>query len=303
MIKVYFSEEKGIALIDGKKISSPALTNEKFTVEYFPYDSDFLPVQHAVCKSGSCGDMLAIKHEGGLILKFSPEKKPVYEEVYIRKQTECGKTTHLLTCKADKSHVLILETREEIITLPLPARADDVVFKAKSFCDGQLIIVKAKTNNKTFMAVLHYKDDYSLIMRAYCDSADLDDDGGIILKDKLYDCMQRACVRKLKFCSDSFREESRYFEYGCDRVFPDEIIPYVFLESLSCRDDDFADSLLAASVQAENLKTLLGDFVAICDAVPYTPYRVTLVYADNGFYTKTFYFSVSGGRINFVNCL
>ena len=304
MTKLYFDNTKGIVLIDGKKSTSPALTDENFAVEFFPYDSDCLPVQHALSKkTSSCKDMLCIKHGKDTIIKFLPQRKPVFEEAYIIKQAECNQVKHLLTCKADRCHVAVIETQEEIITLPLPARPDKVSFKAKRFCDGQLLIVKAHTGKKTYIAVLHYNDDYTLLMSAYCDKAQIADDGRIILRDKLYDCMQRTCVRTLKFCNNAFVEEFRYFEYECERDFPDELIPYVFLESISCNDDDAIKKIVSYSLREENFHEIFGNFIGICDTVEYVPYKVTLVYADKGFYTKSFCFSLSGGRINFVNCV
>ncbi len=304
MYKIYFDNSKGIVLIDGEKAISPCLKEGNFSVQYFPYDCDRLPVQHAVCKMGvNLGDLLCIKHGNNAILKFSPTKKPVYDDCYIRKSVSVSQTSHLLTCRAQRTHEAVIETQNEIISLALPARADDATIKAKSLSSGQLIIVDIKIGKKTYLAILHYSDDYTLLMSAYCDKTEFNDDGTITLKDKLYDCMQRTCVRTVKFCGNGFIEESRYFEYDCDRIFPDELIPYVFLESVSCKDDDAVKNLVAPSLREWNFNALFGNFIAICDSVEYTPYKVTLIYGDNGFYTKTFCFSVADGKINFVNCL
>lgn len=305
MTKLYFDHPKGIVLIDGKREEGSCSTDKKdFSVQYIPFDCEYSPIVRAVDqKLISTPQLLIIKHRSSLILKFCPSKKDVYEECYFQKTLKIENTVHILSCKADRTHILTLETQNEIITLPLPSKPEDVFVKGEKLSCGQLLMIKAKLGKKTYLAIIHYGDDYSLVMSLCCDKTYIVD-GKITVEDYLYDSLQRKCIRVLKFCDDAFIEESRHFEYDCYHDYPDELIPYVFLESLSAKDEDMISRYLSASMRDSDYKKILGDFIGICDCIEYRPYRVNLIYGDNqGFYTKTFDFEVSGGRIICVKCL
>lgn len=303
MIKIYFDDGKGAVLVNGNKVASPCYAEDNFAVQYFPFDDLLIPVQHTVCKAKSdYRDMIAVKHRDALILKFLPRKIPRYEDCYIRKSVVCKDVTHLLSCSANREYCITIETRDEIVSLPLPTRADDAVIKAKALSDGQLLYVEANLCDKKYIAVLHYADDYTLLLSLLCDDVCIDE-SGIVVKDILHDCMQRTCVRTLSFDGECFREKARYFQYDCKRNFPDEIIPYVFLESLGCGDDETARSLCCAGLQNKDWHETFKDFVTICDSTEYSPYRVVLAYGDDGFYTRTFDFEVDSGKIYSVNCV
>lgn len=304
MTKLYFDNQKGIILLNGLPVKSPAFADKEFVIEYFPFDKNLMCVKHAVdCRLTSFEDMLVIKHDDSLIIKFCPLRIHEYDDCYISKQIKCGDTVHILTCKADREHKIILESQYEIINIPLPAKADDVSIKAKTISSGQLLLIKAIIGKKIFCAVVHYNDDYTLLMKVYCDKAYCSD-GNLIVEDRLYDCLQRTCVRTLKFCDDAFVEVSRHFEYDGTYDYPDELAPYVFLESIKCKDEDALSSLMSLSMKDCDIYGLFGDFLTICDCVEYRPYRVTLIYSGkNGFFTRTYVFEVKGGRINCVNCV
>lgn len=305
MTKLYFDHPRGIVLIDGKREENGCCIDKKeFSVQYIPFDCEYSPIICAVdSRLVSTPQLLIIKHKTSLILKFCPVKKDVYEDCYLQKTLKIENTVHILSCKAERTHIVTLETQNEIISLPLPSKPEDLHLNGEKISSGQLLMIKAKLGKKTYLAVIHYGDDYTLVMSLCCDKTYIDD-GKIVVEDYLYDCLQRKCVRVLKFCDDAFVEESRHFEYDSYPDYPDELVPYVFLESLSAKDEDMISRYLSPSMRDSDYKTILGNYVGICDCTEYSPYKVNLVYSDEkGLYTKTFYFEVSGGRINYVNCL
>ena len=116
--------------------------------------------------------------------------------------------------------------------------------------------------------------------------------------------MARKCVRKISFCCDGFAEISRHFEYAQYHRYADELIPYVFLESLNCGDEDCARGCVSYTLKDFDCHTFFGDFIEICDCLEYRPYVVTLIYSsEEGFYTRTYKFAVSNGKIIKVNLL
>lgn len=305
MTKLFFDHPKGVVLIDGVRAESGFCTDKKqFSVQYIPYDYDYLPIIQSVdCRLKSSPNLLIIRHKNCLILKFCPSKKPVFSDCYYQQNVKVENTVHILSCKADRIHKITIETQNEIITLPLPAQPHDICFKASKISEGQLLLIRAKLNNKTYLAILHYNDDYTLIMCLVCDKLSVAE-GKITVEDYLHDCLQRKCVRVLKFCNNAFIEESRHFEYDCYINYPDELIPYVFLESLKAKDDDMISRYLSPSMRDFDCYGFFGDFAGICDCTEYCPYKISLIYNNNGMlYTKTYLFEVSGGRINYVNCL
>ena len=149
MTKLYFDNQKGIILLNGLPVKSPAFADKEFVIEYFPFDKNLMCVKHAVdCRLTSFEDMLVIKHDDSLIIKFCPLRIHEYDDCYISKQIKCGDTVHILTCKADREHKIILESQYEIINIPLPAKADDVSIKAKTISSGQLLLIKAIIGKK-----------------------------------------------------------------------------------------------------------------------------------------------------------
>lgn len=305
MTKLYFDNPKGIVLIDGVRAQNCfALDKSDFCIQYIPFDNEYKPITYAVDKRLiSTDEVFIIKHCGCIVLKFCPRKKYLYEDCYFQKTLKIDETIHILSCKAERVHTITLETQNEIFHLPLFAKANNISLKGCKISGGQLILIKANIGKKTYVAVIHYDDDYTLVMSFLCDKTYIDN-GKIVAEDFLYDCLQRKCVRVLRFSDNAFIEESRHFEYDCYINYPDELIPYVLLESICAKDEDMIQRYLSATISEDDLKTLLGDFVGICDCIEYRPYRVNLIYADsNGFYTKTFAFEVYGGKVNYVNCV
>ncbi len=309
MAKLFFDKPKGIILINGKKCdSNRAEVGKIFCIEYIPYDPSFNRISYA-CenKIRSVKELCFIKHGKDYIVKFCPTKKPICEdeETYLQLYSECRDyPLHCLSCKCKDNHKIVVETESEIHYISVPSRVDSCSFKSAPLEKGQLLSVFAKLGNgKTFVCALHYLDDYTPLLSLYCDEVYCEEDG-ITVCDYLDDTMARKCVRKISFCCDGFAEISRHFEYAQYHRYADELIPYVFLESLNCGDEDCARGCVSYTLKDFDCHTFFGDFIEICDCLEYRPYVVTLIYSsEEGFYTRTYKFAVSNGKIIKVNLL
>ncbi|MDE5654322.1 MAG: hypothetical protein K2I46_01775 [Clostridia bacterium] len=303
MTKLYFDNPQGVILIDGAKCNTPtARTDGSFCIQYIPYDDNYLPIICAVNGKGKvCDDALFIRHGKDYIVRFCPKRKPrnVQSETYIQKVLEPNSgTAHCLTCLIDECYKINVETQNEFIMLNTPCKVCDVKFSCIPISSGQLLSIFALLENgKTYVSVLHYQDDYTLLLDICCDEVCAEEDG-LRVCDCLHDTLNRKCVRKLSFCKECFVEKSRHFENHCSHNYIDEIVPYAFAESVYYGDDDYARRCLSNILRDCDLKDVLGNFVGICDCLEYKPFEITLLYSDcEGLYTKTFRFEVEHGKI------
>ncbi len=303
MTKLYFDNSQGMILVDGTVCrEKTTVVDNSFCIQYIPFDSNFLPIYCAVRgKASLYEDILFIRHGKDYIVRFCPRKKPIHcqSALYMQKILEPNNSTaHCLTCHIEDGYKMSVETQNELITLETPCKVNDVKFSCIPISSGQLICVFAQLENcKQYIAVLHYKDDYTLLLDICCDEVFVEEDG-LRVCDYLRDSLNRKCIRKLSFCGDCFAEQSRHFENVCSHNYIDEILPYVLLESACYGDVDCARNCLCPALKNCDIHEIFGDFVGICDCLDYNPYCVTLLYSDcEGLYTKTFRFDVAMGKI------
>ncbi|MDE7215939.1 MAG: hypothetical protein K2O08_03935 [Clostridia bacterium] len=309
MARLFFDKPKGIILTNGVKCDSNSIeVGKNFCLQYIPFDPSLREISFA-CENKiiSNKDFCFIKHGKDYIVKFCPDKKPICdeEETYIQHFAHCNNyPSHCLSCKCKEGHRIVVETENEIHFISAPCRVENCSFKTAPLEKGQLLTVFARLDNgKTYVCALHYLDDYTPLLSLYCDEVYCEEDG-LTVCDYMDDTMARKCVRKISFCSDGFAEISRHFEYGCNHCYTDELIPYVFLESLNCGDDECARGCVSYNLKDFDFHTFFGEFIEICDCLEYKPYVVTLVYSsENVFYTRSYKFGVSGGKIVKVNLL
>ena len=261
-----------------------------------------MPIICAVnCKGKIRDDVIFIRHGKDYIVRFCPKRKSkdASGEVYIQKVLEPNLgASHCLTCHKDNGYKINVETQNEFLCLSAPCRVCDVKFSCIPISRGQLLSIFAKLESgKTYVGILHYKDDYTLLLDICCDEAQAEEDG-LRVCDYLHDAFDRKCVRKLSFCGDCFAEQSRHFENRCNHCYIDEVTPYAFVESVYYGDEDLARECLCNTLYSCDLKSIFGNFVGICDCLDYVPFEITLLYSDcDGLYTKTFKFDVRGGKI------
>lgn len=309
MAILFFDSPKGVILVNGKVCGGKsARVDECFCIEYFPFDPTLDQVRCAVKdRPPLFDDVMFIRHRKDYIVRFSPKKKRAENnEAYFQKvlQPQNG-AMHCLTCHKDCSHKISVETQSELITLDVPCKSVDVRFTCETMPHGGqlLLIIADLESGKKYACVLHYKDDYTVLLSLCCDDIKIDSTG-VRVCDCLRDALDRRCVRHLKFCGDCFIEESRHFENTCAHRYIDEIVPYIFVESIRYGDDDCALNCLCPTLRGLDAKELLGDFIGICDCLDYKPFEICLLYSgEEGLYTKTYAFCVEAGKIQKVKCV
>lgn len=309
MAILFFDNPQGIILVNGKLCdAASACVDKRFCIEYIPFNPALKPIICAIDgKAPILDDVAFIRHRGNYIVRFCPEKicKPCPNDVYLQKVLQpIDGAAHCLTCHSGNTHQISVETQNEMTTYEIPCKAADVKFSCQTISSGQLISVFSQLENcKTHVAILHYNDDYTTLLDLCCDEIDADE-SGLFVYDCLGDTLGRRCARKLRFCDDCFVEESRHFENSCSHSYIDEIIPYVFIESVCYGDKERVKDCLCSELRGCDFKNVLGDFIGICDPPSYKPYEVSLLYTDcDGLYTKSFCFSVSSGKIQKIKCL
>ena len=308
MAILFFDSPKGIILINGSLCDGKKMcVGEKFCIQYIPFDASLNQVCCAVDgKPKFYDDVIFIRHRKDYIVRFSPKRKCAdINEAYLQKilQPPHG-AMHCLTCHKDSCHKMSIETQSEMTTFDVPCKVVDAKFSCAPLTVGQLLLVIAHLENeKSYACVLHYSDDYTTLLNLCCDDISIDSTG-VTVCDNLCDCLGRRCVRKLRFCGDCFIEESRVFENFCNHNYVDEIIPYIFVESIGYGDSDCALNCLCPTLRGCNLQDIFGNFIGICDCLDYKPFEICLLYSDEcGLYTKTFVFNVEQGKIQKVKCL
>ena len=309
MTRLHFDNPQGVILIDGVKCNERiANTDGKFCIQYIPYDDNYLPVICAVDGKGKLrDDVLFIRHGKDYIVRFCPIRKPqnIQSQVYIQKVLEpTNGMAHCLTCHVDETCKMSVETQNELFTINTPCKVSNAKFSCLPISSGQLLTIFADLENgKKYACVLHYKDDYTLLLDICCDDIIAEEDG-LRVRDCLCDTLGRSSIRKLSFCGDCFVEQSRHFENHCSHSYIDEIIPYSLVESVCYGDRDCAKDCLCAAMRSCNLKDIFGDFVGICDCIDYKPFEISLLYSDcDGLYTKTFKFDVCQGKIQNIKLI
>ena len=182
MTKLHFDKPQGVILIDGVKCNtSIANTDGSFCIQYVPFDDNYLPIVCAVNGKGKlCDDVIFIRHGKDYIVRFYPKKRPhaIKSEIYLQKVLEPnGGTSHCLTCHVDELCKICIETQNELITLNTPCKVCDVKFSCIPISSGQLLSVFASLENgKTYVGVLHYKDDYTQLLDICCDKVCAEED-------------------------------------------------------------------------------------------------------------------------------
>ena len=282
MTRLHFDNPQGVILIDGVKCNDCiANTDGKFCIQYIPYDDNCLPIICAV--DGKCklrDDVLFIRHGKDYIVRFCPKRKPqnIQNQIYIQKVLEPNVgSAHCLTCHTDECCKMSVETQNEFITINTQCKVSNVKFSCIPISSGQLLTIFADLENgKKHACVLHYKDDYTLLLDICCDDIIAEEDG-LRVRDCLCDTLGRSSIRKLSFCGDCFVEQSRHFENHCSHSYIDEIIPYCLVESVCYGDRDCATDCLSHTMRDCDLKDILGDFVGICDCLDYKPVSYSLL--------------------------
>ena len=301
MAKYFFDDNGAYVTADGALIKSGCEKQGDFAVGYF----------HEGCEplfAKMSGDGRPFPAEGLTVIDagfscryilFSPTPRSE-EEAEVLFQTSCraGDVSHLVTVCRKRGFRLVLETRDEIYEIPCPSALSDLQVSAATMKNGHLIKISAKTEKKKLLALICYRGDYAPLLTTFCDDFRTDGEG-VEITERLGGCNDCVRTERLTIKNGAFARDGLSFVYKRDHSYPDEIIPFVFLEKLLFGDERGAEELLRRTLSVSAARVMLGDFdrIADFDFIPYRPF-VAGVYSLSSFCrVRYFRFCVTDGII------
>lgn len=305
MSKFYFDLKSGFVTADGALTGSGFEKDNAFALGYFCDGSE--PLFAAIGKhpENAVSEKLGVCDMGErrYFLSFNPSPAN-YGEAEILFQTTCiaGNVSHLITCCRRGGIILVAETSEEIFEIPCPCALSDIKVSAVTLKKGHILRITACAGEKKLLAMLYYSGDYLPLITTFCDSFTFDG-SDIICTEYLGGCNCCSRTRRLEYSKGAFCERELSFVYKRNHDYPDELIPYVFLEKLLFRDNAGAEDYLRRGLTVSAVKDILGDFDCIAD-FEFLPYRrfVAGVY-KRAPYCKVRYFNfcVTDGLISDIS--
>lgn len=301
MAKYFFDDNGAYVTADGALIKSGCEKQGDFAVGYFREGCE--PLFAKICGDGRPfpSDCLTVTDAGFSFrhILFSPTPQSKEEtEVLFQMSCRAGNVSHLVTVCRKCGFRLILETRDEIYEIPCPSALSDLKVYAATMKNGHLIKISAKAEKKKLLALIYYHGDYAPLLTTFCD--DFRTDGDCVeITQRLGGCNDCVRTERLEIKNGAFVRGGLSFVYRRDHEYPDEIIPYVFLEKLLFEDERGAEDLLRRTLSVSAARGILGEFdrIADFDFIPYRPF-VAGVYSLSPFCrVRYFRFSVTDGVI------
>ncbi len=306
MAEYYFCDDGGFVTVNGALSSSGFCIAGDFVLGCFydGFDPVFAKIPKKITRPISHFIDVCDVGQGKFFLSFSPRPTNDGSVVIAQKELRAGNVSHLVTLCRKSGYLLVVETADEIYELPVQTELCDLNVSAVAAGKGQMLKISAKANDKRFLALFYYCGDYVRLFDSTAD--DLRFDGAsVVCTDNLGGCNGCVRTRRLRFEKGAFRETETGFVYRHDHDYPDELVPFVFLEKLIFGDDAGAQELLRRSLPVKSVREILGDFDSVADFsfLHYTPY-VAGVYKRAAYCKAKYYrFSISDGLITDVRCI
>lgn len=302
MSEFYFEIGNGFITVDGALAKSGFNKDKDFCLGC--HCDGFRPTFVAVSATPrkAISPLLSICDTGGgrYFLTFSPERETETEAVILF-QTVCtaGGVTHLITHCRKGGYSLVMETAEEIHEISCPCALSDIKVSAAVVKGGHILKLSANAGDKKLLALLYYGGDYVPMFTQFCDDCSFDG-ADVVYTQYLGGCNRCYRTKKLTLKNGTFCESETSFVYKRNHDYPDELIPYVFLERLLFQDYGGAEELLRRGMSISAARDILKDFDAVADFsfIPYRPY-VAGVYKRAPLCTVSYYsFKVADGLIS-----
>ena len=301
MAKYYFDAKNAYVTADGALVKSGFEKEGAFALGMFSEGHE--PLFAKIDENGRPSPLgrLQICDAGfsSRYLVFSPVPERSGEaEVLFQTVCRVGNLSHLITVCQKGGFRLVIETRDEIYEIPCPSALSDVKVCAAPTRNGHMIKITANAQKKKLLAMIYYAGDYVPLLISFCDGFRTNDDC-VEITNRLGGCNDCVRTQRLTVKNGTFTEDSLSFIYKRDHLYPDELIPYVFLEKLLFRDIGGAEELLRRTLSVSAVREILGDFDSIADFefVPYRPF-IAGVYTLSSFCrVRYFSFSVTDGLI------
>lgn len=242
--------------------------------------------------------------DGSYDIRFVFRREQCYmpPSPYWQQYLSVDRITHALTCYRADGYAATIETDSELHTFSTPGELQNVDFTCRKLRRGHLLALRADCMGRKYLCVVFYDGDYRTLLDTLCDDIHSTREG-LILTDLIDDMAQHSLQRTLQFHDGKYREVQR--EIVCRRpvVCQDELLPYLFCESLFCGDIGLCRDLCAHALSHMDFVSYFGKFHAVCDTPrAYRPFRIGLCYrTETGWdEVRYFAFTVRGGKISSV---
>jgi hypothetical protein len=298
LMLITFKASGGFLTVDGvfyRGDCDRTLTpGERAYAVWFPSDGYGLPFSAAVEIVGGVpvggGDRLVFTElaEDAYLAEFQHREITEYHppEEVLQEQLTVSGMPHLITVFRDTRLRAIMENAHGSATFDLPDLKEPRLFlRGVSF--GLLAIITGAVGaDKKYMRLLSYDGGFKSIFETECDDL-IFNKNTFTTVCKKQDMLGRAVARSYNFNNGKFEAENTVFTYENERVYPAELLPYLFLEAFAAGDDakliKYLSDDLAAS--AGYFKEYLAPFEKIMPDYAGTSSEVAVL-TGNGKYKK-----------------
>lgn len=238
----------------------------------FPLKRGFLPISAAVevaCGKPVCDcDSVEFTEisDDVFIAEFIAEEMREYRppQAVLQEQLSVSGMPHLVTVFRDTRLRAIMENARGSETFDLPdLTAPRLFLRTVSF--GVLSIITGITaKNKKYLRLLTYDGACKSIFEAECDDLVFDKNTFTAVTKK-HDMLGRAVSETYSFNDGKFEKLNTVFAYENDRIYPAELLPYLFFEAFSSGDNAKIEKYLSADLKksAGYLKEYITPFEKI----------------------------------------
>lgn len=172
---------------------------------------------------------------------------------------------HTVTVYRDSIMRLLCECDTKASAFDIDYNLSDIKILLQPTSLGFLIILIAKTDtNHEYLNLILYDGKYNQLFEDTADEISFAENSFKITK-KAEDMLGRVYHKTYTFSNGNFIEAENVFTYRHEKEYPDELIPYLFLEALKANDTNRATSYLSEDLveMLPHFKEFFGEFTKI----------------------------------------
>jgi hypothetical protein len=182
----------------------------------------------------------------------------------ILQETLTAGMKHTVTLAEDNTKKLLLECAERFAVFDVPKDIKNPKLKLSPTTSGFLTVLSADTPKGKFLMTVLFDGRYRLLFSAPADTFDFTE-SSFTATTHLNDMLGRVAKRTYSFTDGEVKLLDTFFSYDNDKIYPDDLTPYLFLEALTANDLQRAETYLAPEMRGylEKCKDYFGAFVEI----------------------------------------
>ncbi|MEG1613253.1 MAG: hypothetical protein RR357_03700 [Clostridia bacterium] len=172
---------------------------------------------------------------------------------------------HIVTLYRDRSMQLLLECNGKVANFKISHNIRNAKILLQPTSLGFLSILTADADfDKEYLCLVLYDGKYEKLFEDVADKISFTQNSFIVTS-QLSDMLSRKSEISYTFIDGCFKITNKRFTYGHEKNYPQELIPYLFLEALQAGDDVSAKGYLSddLSDMLSHFKTFFGNFTKI----------------------------------------